>query len=109
MPIYVYECSSCGERFEYMQSIHDPPKSVCEKCEGKLEKVIVPTAFLLKGGGWYKDLYSSQKSAKSGESVSSQSAEEAKGSSKTESKTESKSDGAASQPKGPSGSSGGDK
>lgn len=82
MPIYVYECTSppgCGERFEYTQSIHEPPKTVCEKCGGKLEKVIVPIAFHLKGGGWYKDLYSSHKK---GETVSSKSAEEAKSDSK---------------------------
>jgi len=97
VPIYVYECSSCGERFEYTQSIHEPPKTVCESCSGKLEKIIVPIAFHLKGGGWYKDLYSSQKSGqksgKDGKTVSSQSAEEAKSESKgdkAETKTETK-------------------
>jgi len=99
VPIYVYECSSCGERFEYTQSIHEPPKTVCENCSGKLEKIIVPIAFHLKGGGWYKDLYSSQKSGKSGKdgkTVSSKSAEEAKSESKSdksdkvETKTETK-------------------
>ncbi len=93
MPIYVYECSSCGERFEYTQSIHEPPKTVCESCSGKLEKVIVPIAFHLKGGGWYKDLYSSQKSGKGDLTVSSKSAEEAKSESKgdkSETKTETK-------------------
>jgi len=81
VPIYVYECSSCGERFEYTQSIHEPPKTVCENCAGKLEKIIVPIAFHLKGGGWYKDLYSSHKD---GKTVSSKSAEEAKSESKSE-------------------------
>jgi putative FmdB family regulatory protein len=61
VPIYVYECASCGERFEYQQSLSEPPKTVCENCSGKLEKIIAPTAFHLKGGGWYKDLYASKK------------------------------------------------
>ena len=72
MPIYVYECASCGERFEYTQSLSEAPKTVCEKCSGKLEKVIAPTAFHLKGGGWYKDLYSSKKAGgSSGKDTSS--------------------------------------
>ena len=89
MPIYVYECSSCGNRFEYTQSISDPPKTVCESCSGRLEKVIVPIAFHLKGGGWYKDLYSSNKS---GSSTSGEGGA-AKSESKPETKTEPKSSG----------------
>src|SRR2546430_571272 len=58
MPIYEYECAKCGKRFEYQQSMSEPPKKKCEKCGGKLERLISQTAFHLKGGGWYKDLYS---------------------------------------------------
>jgi len=61
VPIYVYECDSCNGRFEYSQSLAEAPKTVCETCSGKLQKIIVPIAFHLKGGGWYKDLYSSSK------------------------------------------------
>jgi len=80
VPIYVYECEQCGEQFEYTQSMNDPPKTVCENCGGKLVRVIAPTAFVLKGGGWYKDLYSSSRGGKS----------EAKPDAKTDAKTESK-------------------
>ena len=82
MPIYVYECERCGGRFEYWQSLSEPPKSVCETCGGELRKVIVPIAFHLKGGGWYKDLYSSSKPG--GEK--SESKPETKGVAKPESK-----------------------
>jgi predicted nucleic acid-binding Zn ribbon protein len=41
-----------------MQSMSEPPKDTCEKCGGKLTRVISPSGFILKGGGWYKDLYS---------------------------------------------------
>ena len=58
MPIYEYECEKCGERAEYLQSMSEAPKSVCEKCGGKLQRIISPSGFVLKGGGWYKDLYS---------------------------------------------------
>jgi putative FmdB family regulatory protein len=58
MPIYEYECEACAAHAEYLQSMSEPPKTVCEKCGGKLVRVISPSGFILKGGGWYKDLYS---------------------------------------------------
>lgn len=58
MPIYEYECDKCHKRFEYTQSMNEPKKTVCEACGGALERVISPSGFVLKGGGWYKDLYS---------------------------------------------------
>jgi putative FmdB family regulatory protein len=58
MPIYEYECEACNKRVEYIQSFSDAPKTTCEHCGGKLSRVISPSGFILKGGGWYKDLYS---------------------------------------------------
>lgn len=92
MPIYVYECEGCNGRFEYQQSMSEPPKSVCETCGGKLNKIIVPIAFHLKGGGWYKDLYSSSKGG-GGESKSESKPAETKTETKSETKTESKPSG----------------
>lgn len=63
MPTYEYRCKACGNEFEYQQRISDPPKSECEQCGGALEKLISRSSFLLKGSGWYKDLYSSPKPA----------------------------------------------
>ncbi len=61
MPIYEYRCQGCGEVFEYQQRMSEDPKTTCEKCGGTLERLISRSAFHLKGGGWYKDLYSSPK------------------------------------------------
>jgi putative FmdB family regulatory protein len=61
MPTYEYECQKCGKHFEYFQSMSEPKKTVCEACGGALERLISPSGFILKGGGWYKDLYSSSK------------------------------------------------
>ncbi len=61
MPIYEYQCQACHRDFEYQQRMSDPEKTVCEACGGALERLISRTAFSLKGGGWYKDLYSSTK------------------------------------------------
>jgi putative FmdB family regulatory protein len=59
MPIYEYACQKCGRVTEVMQKVSDPPPKKCEHCGGKLHRVISQTSFQLKGGGWYKDLYSS--------------------------------------------------
>jgi putative FmdB family regulatory protein len=61
MPIYEYRCTACDKVFEYMQRMSDDPKTTCESCGGALERLISRSAFHLKGGGWYKDLYSSTK------------------------------------------------
>lgn len=63
MPIYEYRCEACGQEFEELQKISDPPLSVCRKCgKPELRRLISKTSFQLKGGGWYKDLYSSSSS-----------------------------------------------
>lgn len=66
MPIYEYECRGCRGRFEFMQSMSEAPKETCEACGGSLERMISPAGFVLKGGGWYKDLYASPKPAGAG-------------------------------------------
>ena len=65
MPVYEYECKACGRDFEYQQRMSDPDKTTCEVCGGALDRLISRTAFSLKGGGWYKDLYASAKPEKS--------------------------------------------
>jgi putative FmdB family regulatory protein len=65
MPIYEYACAACGHEFEEWQKMSDPPVKTCPKCKKKkVERLISQTAFQLKGGGWYADLYSSSKPGK---------------------------------------------
>ncbi len=68
MPIYEYLCEKCEHEFEREQRITDPPVKTCPKCRSrKVTKLISRTSFVLKGGGWYNDLYSSaKKDAKGG-------------------------------------------
>ncbi len=62
MPIYEYLCESCGRLTELMQKISDPPPAACPECgSGRIAKLVSRSAFQLKGGGWYADLYSSPK------------------------------------------------
>ncbi len=60
MPVYEYACEKCQHEFEVEQRITDDPVKTCPECRSrKVKKLISQTSFVLKGGGWYSDLYSS--------------------------------------------------
>ncbi len=59
MPIREYKCKDCGNYIEAIQGINEKPLEKCEKCGGKLEKLISNSSFVLKGSGWYKTDYAS--------------------------------------------------
>lgn len=63
MPIYEYVCGECGKRMDVLQKVNDPPPEKCESCGAthSLSRVPSRTSFVLKGGGWYSDLYGSSK------------------------------------------------
>ena len=58
MPLYVYQCESCGLQFEVRQKFSDEPVSACRVCGGTAKKMITAAGFALKGGGWYQQGYS---------------------------------------------------
>ncbi|WP_373044401.1 FmdB family zinc ribbon protein [Vulgatibacter sp.] len=62
MPIYEYECKSCGV-YEVNHRITEPARTACETCGGEVRRLISNTAFMLKGGGWYADGYGSKNGA----------------------------------------------
>jgi putative FmdB family regulatory protein len=59
MPTYEYACSSCAHEWEAEQSIKDAPLTDCPSCKGPTAKRQISrgTGFILKGSGWYSDLY----------------------------------------------------
>jgi putative FmdB family regulatory protein len=64
MPIYEYACAKCESEFEVEQRITEDPIKTCPKCRSrKVKRLISRTSFVLKGGGWYSDLYSSNNNA----------------------------------------------
>jgi putative FmdB family regulatory protein len=65
MPIYEFVCESCGRIVERLQKVSDPPPKECPECGGKMAKIMSRNSFQLKGGGWYRDLYSSSGSGNS--------------------------------------------
>lgn len=72
MPIYEYRCPLCHHEFEKWQKMSDPPVRMCPTCKRRrVTRLVSAAAFHLKGGGWYRDGYSSSKAAKSTESANS--------------------------------------
>jgi putative FmdB family regulatory protein len=62
MPTYEYVCTDCGNGWEEFQKISEDPTQVCPKCgQSTAKRQISGGNFILKGGGWYADLYSSSK------------------------------------------------
>lgn len=53
MPLYEYQCDSCGHRFEVIQKFSDPHVSVCPKCGGPVQKLASSPAIQFKGSGFY--------------------------------------------------------
>jgi len=55
MPIYEFECPTCGHRFDRLQKLSDPDPSDCPDCgrAGVRRRVTAP-AFRLAGSGWYE-------------------------------------------------------
>lgn len=60
MPTYEYRCEACGAEFERVQRITEDANPECLKCgEAEARRLVGSGNFILKGGGWYADLYSS--------------------------------------------------
>lgn len=53
MPLYEYECQSCGRRTELLQRFSDEPLTACPECGGKVRKLLSAPAVQFKGSGWY--------------------------------------------------------
>ncbi|MBM4208745.1 MAG: zinc ribbon domain-containing protein [Gammaproteobacteria bacterium] len=71
MPIYEYQCQSCGHIHEAIQKISDALLTDCPACnKPDLTKKISAAGFRLKGGGWYEtDFKSSGKKNVAGDSA----------------------------------------
>jgi putative FmdB family regulatory protein len=95
MPLYEYRCKKCEHLEEVLQKASDPAPAVCPECGAKksMEKEVSLTSFQLKGGGWYKDLYSSvpdKGDAKKDKKAKSDKSSDKKSKSKTEKKSSGK-------------------
>ncbi len=94
MPIYEYLCEKCGHEFEREQRISEDPLRSCPACRGRrVKRLISQTSFVLKGGGWYSDLYSRPSATKQDSAASSSSSESGEPAKSSESKSKSDSSG----------------
>lgn len=110
MPVYEYKCNACGREFEVQQRMSDPELTDCEVCGKKaLERLISRTAFSLKGGGWYKDLYSSSKPESKSTETKTESKSDTGSSSSSDSSSSSTSTGSTSTGSSTTGGTGGSK
>jgi putative FmdB family regulatory protein len=96
VPLFEFECSKCGHRFERIQKFADPDPKKCPECgAGKIERLLAAPAVQFKGSGWYVTDY-----ARKGSSApQSESKGESKTETKTETKSESKSESKSEEPK----------
>ena len=55
MPIYEFECNSCGTRFDRLQKLSDPDPDICPDCGApQVRRRVTAPAFRLSGSGWYE-------------------------------------------------------
>lgn len=72
MPIYEYQCRSCGHEYEALQKFSEAPLTECPACKKPdLTKKISASGFRLKGAGWYEtDFKSGSKKNVAGDTAS---------------------------------------
>jgi putative FmdB family regulatory protein len=62
LPLYEYACVQCGQHIEKIQKFSDPPLTKCERCGGRLKKLLSSPAIQFKGSGWYVTDYARKSS-----------------------------------------------
>jgi putative FmdB family regulatory protein len=54
MPLYEYQCASCGKSCEILQKMQEEPATLCPECgKAALKRKVSAPRFQLKGSGWY--------------------------------------------------------
>src|SRR5687768_8974 len=79
MPLYEYECTACGHRFELIQKFSDAAIEQCPNCsELKVKKLLSSPAIQFKGTGWYITDYAKKGETKESGKESSKESKESK-------------------------------
>jgi len=93
MPLYEYQCDSCGHRFERIRKFSDPPLDVCPECDqSPVTKLVSSPAIQFKGSGFYITDYAKKNSPSETEKKKADSPAGSSSTAKSESKSETKSD-----------------
>ena len=65
MPIYEFECGSCGKRSDHLMRLSDPDPAACPECGApQLKRVLSAPQFRLAGAGWYETDFKGDKDRK---------------------------------------------
>ena len=55
MPIYAFECGSCGHQFDRLQRLADADPTECPECAvAEVRRQLTAPSFRLAGAGWYE-------------------------------------------------------
>ena len=66
MPIYDFQCTSCGLKDELMRKISEPTTINCPQCSQEtFAKMLSAPSFQLSGSGWYASDFKDKKIDKS--------------------------------------------
>jgi putative FmdB family regulatory protein len=89
--LHEYRCLDCGQRTEVLQKFADKPLRICEKCAGRLERLVSAPAIHFKGTGWYVTDYARKgdNGSKPGKATSESSSKSGDDSAKPEKKADS--------------------
>ena len=112
MPIYAFECGSCGHQFDRLQKLSDADPTNCPDCGAEqVRRQLTAPSFRLSGAGWYETDFKKDGDKKRNlvdkaePAAKTESATETKPSAKSEpapaAKTETKSDAKPTTPSSP--------
>ena len=63
MPIYDFECNSCGFKDEVMRKVSEASTGICPSCQKEtFSKLLSAPNFQLNGTGWYASDFKDKKS-----------------------------------------------
>ncbi|MFC0155111.1 FmdB family zinc ribbon protein [Xanthomonas dyei] len=55
MPIYAFQCTTCGHSFDRLQKMADPDPQICPSCAAAtIKRQVTAPSFRLSGSGWYE-------------------------------------------------------
>jgi len=55
MPIYAFECTTCGHSYDRLQKLSDPDPDTCPQCGAHtVKRQLTAPSFRLSGSGWYE-------------------------------------------------------
>jgi putative FmdB family regulatory protein len=62
MPIYDFQCTSCGHKDELMRKISESSTMICPNCSKEtFSKMLSAPSFQLSGTGWYASDFKDKK------------------------------------------------